>query len=182
MADMSTSFSDSVSRPHVFAHKRGSLASLSGFYCTHFQTTEAPNGPTLFYSSPKQQNTPTRHRKKYQCLYTRLYITENDTYILVHVSIPSPSKEKGWVGGEITKSLARRPLAGYRSGLVCSRDLLVFQHRAVLCPFGIPNHAINQTLPRCRSQVGSSATEYKRTPNFSLPQQNSDYSSTVPVL
>ena len=30
------------------------------------------------------------------------------------------------------------------SGLVCSRDQPVFQQRAVLCPLGIPTHAINQ--------------------------------------
>ena len=182
VADMSTVISDFVSRPHVFAHKRVSLPSVWVllYAFPDDRDTEWSNTILLFQTTEYLHMRQKKNASK--CMYTRLYITENDTYILVHVSIPSPSKEKGWVGGEITKSLARRPLAGYRSGLVCSRDLLVFQHRAVLCPFGIPNHAINQTLPRCRSQVGSSATEYKRTPNFSLPQQNSDYSSTVPVL
>ena len=51
MADMSIAISGFVSRPHVFAHTRVSLPSLFGFYCTHFQKTETPNGPTLFYSS-----------------------------------------------------------------------------------------------------------------------------------
>ena len=69
---------------------------------------------------------------------------------------------------EITKSPGRQPLAGRLQAAASSVRVIfqsVFQHRAVLCPLGIPTHAINQTLPRCCSQVNSSTTEHKRTPN-----------------
>ena len=52
LADMSTALSKSVSYPHVFAHKRISLPSLSWIYCTgtNYRTTETPSGPTPLYS------------------------------------------------------------------------------------------------------------------------------------
>ena len=42
--------SNSASYPHVFAHKRISLLSLSGLYSTNSRTTETPKCPTPLYS------------------------------------------------------------------------------------------------------------------------------------
>ena len=50
VADMLTSVSNSVSYPHVLAHKRIPPSSLSGFFCTNYRTTETPDGPSPLYS------------------------------------------------------------------------------------------------------------------------------------
>ena len=47
---MSTVFSNSVSRLHVFAHKRTFPPSLPELYCTNSRMTETPNSPTPLYS------------------------------------------------------------------------------------------------------------------------------------
>ena len=66
------------------------------------------------------------------------------------------------------------------SSLVCSLDLPVCQHRSVLCPLGVPTHAINECYD-ASLKANSSAKEYERTPNSLLPQE-SDYSPSVPAL
>ena len=73
VADMSTAISDFVSRPHVFDHKRVSLPSLSGFYCTQFQTTETPKGPTPFYASSTSGYPHMPQKEKQVCACTPNY-------------------------------------------------------------------------------------------------------------
>ena len=67
------------------------------------------------------------------------------------------------------------------SSRVCSRDLAVCQHRAVLCPLGIPIHAVNQTVLRCYPQGELVRHRIRTNAKLSL-QQTSDYFQTAPAL
>ena len=65
--------------------------------------------------------------------------------------------------------------------LICSRDLPVCQHRSVLCPLGVPTHAINRTVLRCFPQSELVSQRLRTNAKFSLPQ-TSDDSPSVPAF
>ena len=71
---------------------------------------------------------------------------------------------------------SRNPWPGHRwpatsSSLVCSRDLPACQHRSVLCPLGIPTHAINQPVLRCCRQSELVSHGIRTNAQFSSEQQ-----------
>ena len=93
--------------------------------------------------------------------------SENDIFIVVDVSIPSPSKDEGWVAGR-NHEIPGQATVGQLQAAPLSVRVIYQSVNTVPC-------CVHLVFPLARStkqcydatvKVNSSATEYEQTPNY----------------